>query len=1286
MNFQVNAQHLRKAAETSEFTDYILVNDSLNIAPAHDILILYNETGEALRVLEQEIVPVRIDDDQKEFLETEAALIIEKNDKPVLEVSFPRMHRKQRVASLIVRSSRQDVDNEMRFHVVKRLKFRVYKHETSPPLQQVTPSPQQAQDSPLANGDWYKIPVTKDGIYRINEAYLNDLGINTSSVNPENIQIWGTNGFELPALNNAARPDFEQIPILVNEESDDTFDSGDYILFYGNSPNQVTYDESENTYNFNVHSFSNENYVFLTVGTEPGLRLEETEYSGGSRNVTQFRDYIWLKEEKYKSESSIKSGTHWLGQLFSSSVASSQTILQDTIPGFIPNSPVDVNIRMAARSESSSRFDLRINGESLNSLNINSIFSTNSSTGQSARFAELNQTLGNIQAPDDILQIDATFAPLASSANGWVDWIQVQLNRNLEAKNGKLIFYAPEDGNSSEGASYTISGFDNQPILMDITDPANPRLLRVNESAGSYTFDYGTTPGTRFIAHDSFHTPGEGQPVAKQNIRGLSGYPDYIIITNELFLDEARELAEYRRDKDGLRPVIVTQDQIFNEFSGGVPDMRAIRDYVKYLYDRADINNLPAYLLFFGDTTFDYKNIIKDNGEKNHIFTYQSDESIDRVSSFGSDDYFGLLGESAGEWRSGDRSQRIDIGIGRLPIQTPEDAQILIDKIKSYEQQGKTGDWRTLFSFSADDDASGSNNDRDLHLLNADYTAELIDREATGIRLNKIYQFSYPVENTSSGRRQPLATKAFIDRINNGTLVMNFSGHGNERFLSDERLFSIDNISSLTNRDKLSIFVTATCSFGRFDDNETQSGAEQILLHSDGGMAAAFTTTRVVYTGRNPNVDNFGLNVELTRQMVQREDNGRPRRLGDIYRLTKNTSVGASFNSRKFILLGDPAMRIGLPDNNINISKINGDPIGENTFKFKALDKVSIEGEVKGSNNTINTAFNGEATLRVFDVERFVDYPNLSWVNNSNCLNTAGCGYNVQNDIIFNGRVSVTNGRFSSEFIVPKDISYSDSKGMVQVYAEQAASDAVGAYSNFTLNGRNPNAEDDSNGPDIDLYLNDETFFNGSLVNDSPRLIARLSDDMGINTGGGIGHEIIAILTTEPHDGKEETIILNEFYQSEIDDYTRGRLEYPLDNLKEGRYKLQLRAFDVFNNLGEEEINFEVADSRKLEIANMYNYPNPMHNFTNFMFEHNQQGNPMDISIRIYTLSGRPVARIERESFISSGNTARIEWNGRDDDNHKLATGSYIYHIKIKTETIDGRQIIDKIERLVVVR
>ncbi|MEX0686669.1 MAG: type IX secretion system sortase PorU [Balneolales bacterium] len=1290
MTLQVNAQHLRKITETAEFIDYRLLNDSLVIAPANELMIPYKDDGENVRVLEQEIVPVNLPDEQKDFLDTYFTQIVAGNDKPVLEILDPGYHRKQRVASLKVHSSRQDVDNNMRFHVIKRLTFRVFKHSSVAPYTQMFSTQQQMPDSPLNSGTWYKIPINKDGIYRIDSGYLDNLGITASNIDPENIQLWGTNGYALPAINSESRPEFSQIPILVSGQSDGDFGSNDFILFYGNSPDREIYNHTDYSFTHELHPFSTENYVYLTVGNEAGLRINESGSSGNpTREIDRFHDFIWLEEDLYKSEPRIKSGIEWFGKLFSPQINSSQTILYDTIPGYIPNTEVQLKIKMGARSESSSRFDLRINQTPLNPLPINAIFSSTSSTGPSARVATLNQTLDNLSIPDDILEVSATFVPSISSAQGWVDWIQVRLHRRLEANNNKLIFYAPEDGDAGETARYSLIGFSSTPRILDVSDPVNPILIPVTGSTNSIEFNYATQPGTRFIAQSTPYTPRSGERVVNQNLRGISDYPDYIIVTDELFLEEAHELAEYRRDNDGLRPVVVTQEQIFNEFSGGVPDMRATRDYLKFLFDRADSpDQLPAYLLFFGDATYDFKNIEGEAGNNNYVFTYQSQESIDRIGSFGSDDYYGLLADGEGEWagRSGSTSfERVDIGIGRLPIQTNTDAQVFIDKIKSYENQDNRGDWRTLFSFAADDDVAGRNNDRDLHTLNANGTANQIDREATGIRLNKIYQFSYPVENTSSGRRLPLANDAFIDRINNGTLIMNYSGHGNERVLSDELLFSVDDIPRFTNRDKLSILVTATCSFGRYDDTENQSGAELTMLYPDGGMVASFTTTRVVYTGTNEGTDNYGLNIELTRQMVQREEDGQPRRLGDIYRITKNSNVGRSFNSRKFILLGDPAMRIGLPTNNIRISKINGQEVSDEIIPLRALDRVLVEGEVIGSDQNINTSFTGEATLRTFDVERFVNYPDLEWVRNESCF-ISECGYGVQNDILFNGRVSVKNGRFSSEFIVPKDISYSDNKGMIQVYAQHATSDAVGAFSNFTLNGRNPDAIDNEEGPQIEIFLNDETFFNGSLVNNSPKLIAQLTDETGINTGGGVGHEIVAILTKEPQTGSEQTIILNEFYQSEIDDFTKGRIEYPISDLEEGRYRLQLRAFDVFNNLGEEEISFEVADSRKLEIANMYNYPNPMHNFTQFMFEHNQQGNPMDISIRIYTLSGRPVAHIERESFISPSNLARIEWDGRDEDNHMLATGTYLYHIKIRTETIDGRQSIDKIERLVVVR
>lgn len=1283
------AQNIQKVAETPQFTDYVVTNDSLNVSAPFDLLIEYNQTGNSYRVMEQEIIRISSSKAGMKSLDHPLRDVIASTDTPVTEITSRDVVRRKQVANLLIHTARIDLRNQDELLVVKHLRLRVFHND-----QAVISRSQQIQETPqptsrLASGNWYRINFDQDGFYQLDGNFLSDLGIDLASVNPDHIQIWSTDGYELPLENSAPRPELRQIPIIVESGDNGSFGNNDRVIFYGNSLDKISYTPNRSiSHDHKLHPYATTNSVFLTIGDQPGLRLEEsTSNLSPARTITQFRDFVWKEEELHKSESRIKSGQEWFGQLFEANVNRTQTIFNDTIPGFDQTSEVTLELGMAARSESVSRFDFVFNGTTLDPLNITRIQRYNASTGNSANQVSRTQT-HSIQSPDNVLQIDATFNPGDGQARGWVNYIRMNFTRSLVAKNNRLMIFPPEDGSSDSGARYVLQGFNNQPFVADVSNPTEPILISTSSNGNNYEFTYHTAPDHILYAASSFMRPLSGSTITNQNITSVSGYPDYIIITSEALKDQAVQLANYREQRDGLQSVVVTQRQIFSEFNGGVPDITAIRDYVRFLYNRApDIDQLPSYLLFFGNTTFDYKGILGNSPMTNHVFTYQTPESVNRVGSYATDDFFGLLEPSKGAQVE---NTMIDIGIGRLPLNTPQEAELVLSKIERYESQSTRGDWRSIFTFLADDDVNPSSGfaDRDLHILNADGVAQRIPQDESGVRVEKIYQIDYPTVNTASGARVPQATQAMVDRINNGSLIINFSGHGNEEFLTAQRLFTQQDIDRLNNRDKLSIFVTATCEYGRYDDNERFSGAERLLVSTEAGIVATFTTTRVVYTDASPTgSNNFALNIQLTEQMLLRDEQGLPRRLGDIYRGTKNTTAGQSRNSKKFILLGDPAMRIGLPESKINITSVNNIETESitNPIQLRALDRVTVEGNVALPDGRVNTAYNGEANIRVFDASRFVNFPPREWVPDQ--CRMPVCGYDIQNDILFNGRVSVENGRFSSEFIIPKDIAYSDTTGRIQIYSQSMDSDAIGSWSRFYVNGRNPDAIDDGTGPDIDLFLNDESFMNGVMVNDAPVIRAVLEDESGINTAGaGVGHEIVAILTKLGNAQNQRTFILNDFYQSDTNDFTRGTLEYPLQGLADGEYELTLRAWDVFNNVGESTIFFEVSESDDLEVRNLFNYPNPMHQFTRFVFEHNQPGNPMDINIRIYTLSGRPIAEIKREGFISGGNIVQIEWDGLDKDRDRLANGTYLYHTRITTDTQNGRQSYEKTERLVIIR
>ncbi len=1278
------AQELKKLVTTLEYTDYEITNSDLGIYPPYEFMIPVQNGVAKYSILDQSVIT----NNEPLSESKKIALNLSSSESPVAEVLESGFYRGKEVASLKIHMTRFSSDAV--FHTTK-IRFRLYHVTEEVPSTSVLKKNIAAEDHPLASGAWFKIPITNNGIYQLDANYLSDLGVSLDQIDPRNIQLWGTGGLPLSENNSDVRPEFSQIPIIVQGESDGSFDPSDRVIFYGNSPHQET--RVGTSFRQILHPYSEHVYVFLTIGNSTGERLT-VQNSGlnATRTITSFDDFIWKEEELTKTETRQKSGRFWLGQTISAaSVNQFVNIFRDTLPDIDTNTPIFVSGQIYLRSTTSTSFEMNFNDESFQNFTISRLTSDyNSYEHESARRFFFGNLPVQQNRENGIFELDLMMKNTDSGANAFIDYLRFVVRRQLTAKNNQLYFFSPNDGSENEIADYRMTGFSSTPFAMDVTNPVQPKLLEVSSSGSIHSLVYNSNPDNQIIVQSNLWTPQMGEQVANQNLHGNTSYPDYIIVTSEQLLDFAQELASHRSES-GLTPLVVTQNQILNEFSSGVKDPTAIRDFLKHLWDMAvtDGELPPKYLLLFGDTTYDTKNIVS-NSFTNHVLTYQTSESIHRTNSFGSDDFFGLMDDSEGVLNS---SARVDLGIGRISAQTRSEAAIAIDKIKRYENPDNDGDWQNLFTFAADDDLPEPESNRDLHVENADGTLRRMNLENAGGRAKKIYLFDYPEEITGAGRQLPGATNDFINTINSGTLVMNYSGHGNAQNLTDEELYSSEYVSQFTNRNRLTLFVTATCQFGRYDDINVQSGAEKLVFADNGGAIASFTTTRVVYTSGSPNGLNYGLNIELSQNMIERDENGEPLTLGEIYLRTKNTSVGSQTNNRKFILLGDPALQFAFPEKEARIESINGIDINteDTVLTVKALDQVTINGAIRNQNGNIEADFNGEVSITLFDAPRTVSIPSdRVWLEEpDDCYlnqNTSKeCTYEVENDVLFKGKTLAQNGEYSVTFIIPKDISFSENKGRIVVYAKNGQITAGGTYRDIIFNGINSNAINDGKGPFLDVYLNDQSFINGSLANNSPTLFVELSDSSGINTTGtGVGHEIIATIDTKP----QKTFVLNDFFEGTLNDYTSGRIEYPLEDIPEGNYALKVRAWDVHNNPSEQEVFFQVADHEDLIVEKVYNYPNPMNNATSFTFEHNQQGNPLDVDIHIYTLSGKPVHRIEE--YIPSSNTlssyASIPWNGRDRDNDRLGNGTYIYVLRVATDTPEGRKTTEKIEKLVIIR
>ena len=655
--------------------------------------------------------------------------------------------------------------------------------------------------SALADGTWYKVPIRESGVYRIDRAFLRDsLGVG-DDVALSSVAVYGVGGRILPALNAAPRPaDLEEVASAV---------VGDGLLFYAEGPqwwDWVTPPTGDGYWSHDISPFSDVSHYFVCVDAPSPRRVQTEAAATGATAVAEVAQRRFYEVDLTNiPRDGSGSGLDWLGSELLSG-GTPLTVLGAPISGAVASTPLSLRARVAARASPSVTISMTRAGQTLDSASPRAISTAASNTGNLAN--------------DAFLSAETTYGTGAgvgfrtTGSTSWIDWAEAVARVAPTADaDGFLSF--PTPGGQAGAFAFSVAGFSSQPLAWDVTDAGGIRGLAVAPEGGRWRVvaEAGEPARPReIVAFDpaGAHVlrPGAGTAVANQNLHGLAGFPDYVVVTHPLFAAQAQRLAAHRQS-DGLDPLVVTTEQVFNEFAGGTGDMRAVRDFMKFLYDRAPADRLPRYLLLFGDGHYDFRQIQTD--VPNWVPTYQSEDMFSRTASYTSDDYFGLLGDDEGVWEfsfAGTR-ERLDLGVGRIPSRTVQDAATVVEKVIRYESPATRGDWRTRFTFVADDQFPNSWDD-DLHVLNADVTAERAQTADPSVSLRKIYAPSYPSVVTARGRLRPQATDAIRESIEEGTLVWNYSGHGGPTGLGDEEYLTEEVVARLDNADRLPVWVTAT--------------------------------------------------------------------------------------------------------------------------------------------------------------------------------------------------------------------------------------------------------------------------------------------------------------------------------------------------------------------------------------------------------------------------------------------------------------------------------------------
>lgn len=1161
------------------------------------------------------------------------------------------------------------VERNGRFYSVTAVDLQVEKRKMS--LQGGDRGPTGVTSSVLKDGEIYKIGVATTGVYKLTYEYLkNTLNIDIDNVDPAKIQLFGNGGGALPQYVGAERiDDLEENAVWIEGAVDGSFDVGDYLIFYGEGPHVWEYSSAKMIFNRQTNIYADANYYFIKIGNEEGKRVVSSPEVAGSTYLSdEFDGRFHFEEDKeniYHEESGeTGSGRGWFGHYFK--VNRSQTYNNlFNIKGIVPSSSVKVNSRMAMRADANSRYSLSMNGIQVNSSSaLSASFNTSSSYGSTYNYALIEEELSLSQSNVNV-NVDVPWPAGASHSEGWLDYITINARQKLAFSAGQIDFRDISSKDHSV-ASFELDNASSNTWVWNVSEELTPLLQDANYSGGKLTFSYNTKDTiNEFVAFDrtaTLLTPISGKKIANQNIHGISGV-DLVILYHPQFEEDAMTLAEHRHDYSDLSVALVNINELYNEYSSGRQDPTAIRDFARALKLKSD---KFQYLLLYGDASFDYKN--KYNLGNHFIPTYQHD-SNKPLYAYPTDDYYGIFYH---ENPFNPFSGGLDIAIGRLLVNNSSESKNILNKIIKYDTNEASKDAsRTKFLFLADDEDSSG------HLDDAEGIANVIYDNHKEYNVEKLYIDAFEQEPTPAGPRSPLISKEIDKNIFKGTSVITYLGHGGPLGWAQERILEISQIKSWENIDHLPLFVTATCTFTGYDDATKKSAGEEVFLNKKGGAIALLTTTRPVFQSENRKLTRATINT-----IMEKTPSGRAKTFGEIVQSAKNaTSDVVSENTRKFTLIGDPSQLLKQPFYDVKTTTINGVNPAISVDTLSALDQVTISGAVYDLDGEVLTSFNGFVYPTIYDKEQV--FTTLGQDN------SPLRDYKLQKRVIFKGKASVKNGLFSFTFVVPKDIDYAYGEGKISYYAASAVADvdAAGYTTNVVIGGANENGVKDDTPPIVEVFMNTEDFVSGGTTDDSPVLLVKLSDDYGINVvGNSIGHDLEGVLD----ENVQGAIILNDFYESEADNSTKGMVRYPLSDIEEGVHQIKVKAWDIANNLGEGYTEFIVAGSDEVALEHVLNYPNPFINRTCIQFDSNVSNSDVEVLVRIYTVSGRLVKTIHRSMYMDGSlrQDDCIEWDGTDDYGDQLARGTYIYKVHLQASNATGQTINgeSKYEKMVILK
>ena len=1094
-----------------------------------------------------------------------------------------------------------------------------------------------AKNSVLSSGKWIQLQVNENAIYKLTYDEIKRMGIN----DPSKVKIYGYGAWMLDE--DFTKPyidDLPEVSVWLNKGSDNIFNSGDYLLFYGRGTTKWTYNTRTDFFEHENNPYSTYSSYFLTESDSGPKEMGNVSHEPNSSqpwsgiNLTTFDDYALHERD---SIAFIQSGRELFGESF---IGRNNQQFSFSVPG-ITADPGKVRLSFAADPKESTPAILSIDGTNILNLNVGK-------PGGDYQKANLVNGIANWLG-EKREQITTTISYNSSGqviAN--LNYISLKMKRRLQFYNNYTFFRNTESLRNK--VEYVVGNANSQSLIWDITNNYDVGLVSTTRNGNNLSFRTEKSDVLReYVLVDyskTFPTPQVIGEVKNQNLHGLP-QTDMVIIVPEVYFSQAERLAERHRST-GLSVVTVQANWVYNEFSSGSPDATAYRRFMKMFYDRATSEEeKPRYLLLFGDCIFDNRFITaKTLDPRYFLLSFQMRESTNEQTSYGSDDYFGLLDNNEGLQIS---SSTLDIGIGRFPVRTIAQAENAVNKVLSYMDDKIYKDWKNRIIFAADNTDYTTAGSFCIHALQADTISQYIENNHPEYMIAKSYMDAFKSVTINGQKMIPDAKDKLLTNLREGCFLFNYTGHGNTTSMSSENMLRDTDIKKM-NFEGLPLWITATCDFGWFDRTDTSAG-EEAFLNKNSGAIALFTTSRVV---NSP--DNARIHGRFIRNIFSKEEGKHPR-LGDILRKSKNGLSGS--NKLNYILLGDPALMLHYPKLTVQLEKINGEEIDPNEiYSFRALDRIALEGRIVDESGATVTGFNGRIKSNVFDSRRQV---------NSIETNDDGGYFSFfdYSNLVYIGNNEVKDGTFSFSFNVPLDISYGRDNGKMNFYAydETVGLDANGYYSKYRFAGTGDFSDYGDEGPEIlSMFLNSESFRDGDTVNETPYFVARVFDEEGINmTGSGIGHDITICI----NNSAGLTYTLNSYY-TPINE-NEGEIKFSIPTLSSGKHQLVFKVWDILNNSSTDSLTFNVVGGLKPHLYDITATNIPARDYTNFLLTHDRPESEIEVEISVYDLSGRIVWTHKEAGSSSWLRQYPIEWRLTDGAGKRVDVGAYLYRAVINT-------------------